>query len=246
MRLHLIDTDVFIRANREHYGLDYCPAFWDWLGFHGQAGNVGSVVAVLEEIRYPVELKQWASGPGRRLFRRVDADVMAAAKEVSRWVHGEGYLPGAVTSFMFQGRLLDRRTRLGSRMRRGDARGGSADRQEGQDSECLSRPWRPVHGSLDDAEDDRGAVHSGSKGKNGAERSVTEAAAMTSYLWYQRAAASGGAGRMMPPESSSGQPGGPGHPATGKDSFVVRSERYRMSAPDESYKNRRYTARSAT
>ena len=64
MRLHLIDTDVFIRANREHYGLDYCPAFWDWLGFHGQAGNVGSVVAVLEEIRYPVELKQWARGPG--------------------------------------------------------------------------------------------------------------------------------------------------------------------------------------
>ena len=52
MRLHLIDTDVFIRANREHYGLDYCPAFWDWLGFHGQAGNVGSVGAVLEEIRY--------------------------------------------------------------------------------------------------------------------------------------------------------------------------------------------------
>ena len=100
MKLHLIDTDVFIRANREHYGLHYCPAFWDWLGIHGQAGNVGSVVAVLEEIRYPVELKQWASGPGRQLFRRVDADVMAAAKEVSRWVHGEGYLPGAVTSFM--------------------------------------------------------------------------------------------------------------------------------------------------
>ena len=43
MRLHLIDTDVFIRANREHYGLDYCPAFWDWLGFHGQAGKVRSV-----------------------------------------------------------------------------------------------------------------------------------------------------------------------------------------------------------
>lgn len=100
MTLHLIDTDVFIRANREHYGLDYCPAFWDWLGFHGQAGNVGSVNAVLREIQYPVELKQWAHGVGRPLFRMVDADVMAAAKDVSRWVHGEGYLPGAVASFM--------------------------------------------------------------------------------------------------------------------------------------------------
>ena len=52
MKLHLIDTDVFIRANRERYGLDYCPAFWDWLGFHGQAGNVGSVNAVLTEIQH--------------------------------------------------------------------------------------------------------------------------------------------------------------------------------------------------
>ena len=100
MKLHLIDTDVFIRANREHYGLDYCPAFWDWLAFHGRAGNVGSVVAVLEEVRYPIELKQWARGPGRQLFRAVDTDVLVAAKDVSSWVHGEGYLPGAVTSFM--------------------------------------------------------------------------------------------------------------------------------------------------
>lgn len=100
MKLHLIDADVLIRADREHYGLDYCPAFWDWLGFHGQAGNVGSVDAVLREIRYPVELKRWAHGAGRPLFRMVDGDVMAAAKDVSRWVYGEGYLPGAVTSFM--------------------------------------------------------------------------------------------------------------------------------------------------
>ena len=100
MKLHLIDTDVFIRANREHYGLDYCPAFWDWLVLHGQADSVGSVDAVLKEIRYPIELKQWARGPGRQLFRAVDTDVLAAAKDLSRWVHGAGYLPGAVTSFL--------------------------------------------------------------------------------------------------------------------------------------------------
>ncbi len=54
----------------------------------------------LGEIQYPIELKQWARGDGRQLFRRVDADVMTAAKEVSRWVHGEGYLPRAPASFM--------------------------------------------------------------------------------------------------------------------------------------------------
>ena len=28
---YLLDADVFIRAKNLHYGLDFCPAFWDWL-----------------------------------------------------------------------------------------------------------------------------------------------------------------------------------------------------------------------
>lgn len=27
---YLLDADVFIRAKNLHYGLDFCPAFWDW------------------------------------------------------------------------------------------------------------------------------------------------------------------------------------------------------------------------
>jgi Domain of unknown function (DUF4411) len=28
---YLLDADVFIQAKNLHYGLDFCPAFWDWL-----------------------------------------------------------------------------------------------------------------------------------------------------------------------------------------------------------------------
>ena len=28
---YLLDANVFIAANNLHYGLDFCPAFWDWL-----------------------------------------------------------------------------------------------------------------------------------------------------------------------------------------------------------------------
>lgn len=28
---YLLDADVFIRAKNLHYGLDFRPAFWDWL-----------------------------------------------------------------------------------------------------------------------------------------------------------------------------------------------------------------------
>ena len=28
---YLLDANVFIQAKNLHYGLDFCPAFWDWL-----------------------------------------------------------------------------------------------------------------------------------------------------------------------------------------------------------------------
>ena len=28
---YLLDANVFISAKNLHYGLDFCPAFWDWL-----------------------------------------------------------------------------------------------------------------------------------------------------------------------------------------------------------------------
>ena len=34
---YLLDTNVFIQANKLHYGLDFCPAFWEWLDRESQA-----------------------------------------------------------------------------------------------------------------------------------------------------------------------------------------------------------------
>ena len=28
---YLLDSNVFMAAKNLHYGLDFCPAFWDWL-----------------------------------------------------------------------------------------------------------------------------------------------------------------------------------------------------------------------
>jgi hypothetical protein len=28
---YLLDANVFISAKNLHYGLDFCPAFWDWI-----------------------------------------------------------------------------------------------------------------------------------------------------------------------------------------------------------------------
>jgi len=47
---YLLDANVFIQAKNLHYGLDFCPAFWDWLVVENAAGNVFSIERVGDEI----------------------------------------------------------------------------------------------------------------------------------------------------------------------------------------------------
>ena len=40
---YLLDANVFIQAKNLHYGLDFCPAFWEWLIAGNQAKRVFSI-----------------------------------------------------------------------------------------------------------------------------------------------------------------------------------------------------------
>ena len=51
MTHYLLDANVFIEAQNRYYGLDFCPAFWDWLVMKNRAGRVTSIKKVADEIR---------------------------------------------------------------------------------------------------------------------------------------------------------------------------------------------------
>ena len=48
---YLLDANVFIAANNLHYGLDFCPAFWDWLVAGHESERVFSVEKVGDEVQ---------------------------------------------------------------------------------------------------------------------------------------------------------------------------------------------------
>lgn len=48
---YLLDTNVFVQAKQKHYGLDFCPAFWDWLVIQNRKGKISSVDNVFDEMR---------------------------------------------------------------------------------------------------------------------------------------------------------------------------------------------------
>lgn len=87
---YLLDADVFIRAKNLHYGMDFCPAFWDWLvegvGDEVQAGND--------------DLADWAEARGLAFFLRPDEEVFPSLRRVSEWATSQSYEPAAVSTFL--------------------------------------------------------------------------------------------------------------------------------------------------
>jgi hypothetical protein len=50
MTTYLLGSNVFIQAKNLHYGLDFCPAFWQWLDEAHSAGLVYSIDSVRTEL----------------------------------------------------------------------------------------------------------------------------------------------------------------------------------------------------
>ncbi len=98
---YLLDADVFIRAKNLHYGLDFCPAFWEWLVAENAAEKLFSIEKVGDEVQAVAdELSTWAAERDASFFLRPDADVFPALAAVSTWAGGQRYEPAAVNTFL--------------------------------------------------------------------------------------------------------------------------------------------------
>ena len=98
---YLLDADVFIQAKNLHYGLDFCPAFWDWLITSNVTGLVFSTEKVGDEIEAGGdELSVWTAARGTGFFLKPDAAILPALGKVSAWAIGQNYEPAAVNTFL--------------------------------------------------------------------------------------------------------------------------------------------------
>lgn len=98
---YLLDANVFIAAKNLHYGLDFCPAFWDWIVEQHRRGLVFSVEKVEDEILgVGDELSAWASTLPEGFFLRPGASTFPALGVTAQWAQGRGYDPAAVNTFL--------------------------------------------------------------------------------------------------------------------------------------------------
>ena len=98
---YLLDANVFMSAKNLHYGLDFCPAFWDWLAQRGNTGAVFSIDKVADEIEAGQdELSDWARNHGHALFRRTPPALAPQFTQVSTWSTEQQYTPAAINTFL--------------------------------------------------------------------------------------------------------------------------------------------------
>ena len=98
---YLLDANVFMQAKNLHYGLDFCPAFWDWLMASNAAHKVFSIEKVGDEILAGSdELAVWAEQRGEEFFLKPDDAILPVLGSVSTWANGQRYAPAAVNTFL--------------------------------------------------------------------------------------------------------------------------------------------------
>lgn len=98
---YLLDANVFMQAKNLHYGLDFCPAFWDWLIASNEAKRVFSIEKVGDEIDAGAdELAEWADQRGPGFFLKPDTAMLPVLGSISTWATSQGYDPAAVNTFL--------------------------------------------------------------------------------------------------------------------------------------------------
>ena len=97
---YLLDANVLISAKNNHYGFDFCPAFWEWIDGAHTAGAVYSVERVYDElIERGDELSEWCR-QRRSFFLTLTAPDITAVGRVNRWANDSpDYDPAAKAEF---------------------------------------------------------------------------------------------------------------------------------------------------
>lgn len=99
--MYLLDANIFIDAKNSAYGMDFCPAFWDWLLLKHSQGFLGSVDAVKNELlARQDELTPWASTAPSDFFQQPTSSVLGVLGQIANYIATKGYPPAEKNRFL--------------------------------------------------------------------------------------------------------------------------------------------------
>ncbi|WP_347986303.1 DUF4411 family protein [Methylomonas sp. AM2-LC] len=98
---YLLDSNTYIQAKNFYYGMDICPAYWDWLDQQFQLGTVASVDMIAKELKEGNdELAQWVKDRPEHFINNDDDETQSVFTEIVQAVVAGDYNPGNRDSFL--------------------------------------------------------------------------------------------------------------------------------------------------
>jgi hypothetical protein len=98
---YLLDSNTYIQAKNFYYGMDICPAYWDWLDQQFQQGTVASIDIIGKELKDGNdELAEWARARPQHFIKNDDADTQSILTEIVQAVVAGDYNPANRDNFL--------------------------------------------------------------------------------------------------------------------------------------------------
>lgn len=98
---YLLDANTYIEAKNQYYGMDICPAFWDWLDRQFALGAIASVDMIGRELKEGNdELANWVRERPDHFISNDDALTQTLFAEIVQFVMKGDYNPGNRDSFL--------------------------------------------------------------------------------------------------------------------------------------------------
>ncbi|HEY7884347.1 MAG TPA: DUF4411 family protein, partial [Cellvibrionaceae bacterium] len=101
---YLLDANTYIQAKNQYYGMEFCPAYWEWLDVQFASGEVGSIEFIGKELKEGNdELATWARQRSSHFLTHVDAPTQQVFSEIVNFVMSQGFDPANRDEFLAKG-----------------------------------------------------------------------------------------------------------------------------------------------
>lgn len=98
---YLLDANTYIQAKNQYYGMDICPAYWDWLDMQFELGTIASVEMIGRELRDgDDELADWVRDRPQHFISNDDESTQGIFAEIVQSIMHTDYNPGQRDSFL--------------------------------------------------------------------------------------------------------------------------------------------------
>jgi len=98
---YLLDSNTYIQAKNQYYGMDICPAYWDWLDQQFEQGLIASIDLVGKELKEGNdELAEWVKQRSAHFIRNDDDQTQTVVATIIQAVMDGDYNSGNRDNFL--------------------------------------------------------------------------------------------------------------------------------------------------